>query len=224
MQQINGALLWLVTHTRPDMAWGLSLFASILARDLREAEYRAKHLLQYLQEFPEVGLVYRRLSQAEANVHRLFSDISWAPTGRNSQEASLQYVGARDCNLVSWHSSKQPLTAESTCESELIGATSALHRAYPLLLLAQEVTQHKAFIALGVDNLPAIRQLRLGDDGSFRTRHISIRGYRLSEAVNNGLVELSHVSTADIPADHLTKALSGQDMPIARSRLGLRIL
>ncbi len=79
-------------------------------------------------------------------------------------------------------------------------------------------------MALGVDNLPAIRQLRLGVDGPFRTRHISIRGYRLSEAVNDGLVELSHVSTADIPADHLTKALSGQDMPEAKTRRGLKIL
>ncbi len=52
MQQINGAILWLVTRTRPDMAWALSVFSTVLARDLREAEERAKHLLQYLSSHP----------------------------------------------------------------------------------------------------------------------------------------------------------------------------
>ncbi len=168
-----------------------------------------------------MGLVYKRLTKPLADMFRVSSGISWAPTGKQSHEASWQFVGMRDYNLVSWHSTKQPLTAESTCETELIGATFAMHRAYPLLLLAQENMQRKVHIALGISNLPAIRQLRLGRDGSYRTRHMSIRGYRLSEAIAEGLLELTHVGTTTIPADHLTKASSGQGMPKARRRFGL---
>ena len=42
--------------------------------------------------------------------------------------------------------------------------------------------------------------------------------------MHQGIVQLHHVGTADIPADHLTKAMSGQDMESARRRLGLVVL
>ncbi len=74
---------------------------------------------------------------------------------------------------------------------------------------------------LGADNLPTIRQLQAGVLGSFRTRHLSIRGHRISESLENGDMELVHVGTADIPPDHLTKALSARDVLDAKEKLGL---
>ena len=67
----------------------------------------------------------------------------------------------------------------------------------------------------------ACDQLRLGQLSLLRTRHISIRGLRLSESLQDRSLELAHVSTKDIPADHLTKAVSGQNLPGAMKKLGL---
>ncbi len=52
----------------------------------------------------------------------------------------------------------------STCESELIGASSGLAKALPHQLLMEEVTQASVGLVLGVDNTPAIRQVMLGQN------------------------------------------------------------
>ena len=133
----------------------------------------------------------------------------------------MQYVGLPGANAVSWHSTRQDLVAMSTCESELIGASSGLAKALPHQLLMEEVTQASVGLVLGVDNMPAIRQVRLGPESSYRTRHISIRGHRLSEMVRAGAVDLRYTSTTTQPADHLTKSMNGTTVQVARQVLGL---
>ena len=221
LQQIVGALLWVSTKTRPDISWALSILAASMARDLSEATNRARHLLQYLSSAPDYGLVYRRLPTELQSEYQVYTDISWAPLGERSQEASVQFVGAPGANLVAWHSTRQDLVALSTCESELIAATTGLSKSIPLQLMTQELSQSAVSLVLGVDNMPAIRQSRLGSESSFRTRHISIRGHRLSELVRSGKVDLRYTETKSQPADHLTKAMSGQSLASARQLLGL---
>ncbi len=99
-----------------------------------------------------------------------------------------------------------------------------MKRSRPLQLLVQELTRKPVSLVLGADNLPSIRQMRLGVLGPFRTRHLSIRGHRISESLENGDLEAVHVGTTDIPADHLTKALSAQDVLAAQTKLGLKEL
>ncbi len=123
--------------------------------------------------------------------------------------------------MIAWHSTRQDLTSESTCEAELIGASSAVKRARPLQLLVQELTRKPVNFVLGVDNLPSIRQLQMGVLCPYRTRHLSIRGHRISESLENGDMELYHVGTADIPPDHLTKALSARDVEDAKQKFGM---
>ena len=95
----------------------------------------------------------------------------------------MQYLGTPGANAVSWLSTRQDLVAMSTCESELIGASSGLAKALPHHLLAEEVAQAPVRLVLGVDNMPSIRQVRPGPESSYRTRHISIRRHGLSEMV-----------------------------------------
>ncbi len=163
-----GTTLWISTKTRPNIAWAQSLFASSLARDLTESTQRARHILQYLLQSAEYGLWCRRLEPEPLTEYQVYTDISWAPVGERNQEASVQYVGLPGANVVSWHSTRQDLVAMSTCESELIGASSGLAKAFPHQLLMEEITQASAGLVLGVDNMPAIRQVRLGSESSDR--------------------------------------------------------
>ena len=120
---------------------------------------RARHLKQYLPGTEVLGLEYRRLPKDVLSQYKVFSDISSAPTGGKSQEAGVQFLGQEGCHLVGWHSARQDLTAWSTCESELIGASSAASKALAAQFLVQELTQRQLNVSLGVDNLPSIRQL-----------------------------------------------------------------
>lgn len=48
-QQALGSLLWLVTRTRPDLAWAYSVAASMTTRNPKEAAVRVRHMLGYLK-------------------------------------------------------------------------------------------------------------------------------------------------------------------------------
>ena len=57
-QKILGALLWLSTRTRPDIACALSLAAQSLWHNLDHLKIRLRHLLQYLNTTRTFGLLY----------------------------------------------------------------------------------------------------------------------------------------------------------------------
>ena len=84
-------------------------------------------------------------------------------------EASVVFVGEKSVNAVSWHAGKQELTCLSTCGAELVGATSGIARGIRISLLLEEVTGRPAVRCLGVDNMPAIQQLKAGLHAPWRT-------------------------------------------------------
>ena len=57
-QKILGALLWLSTRTRPDIACAVSLAAQSQRQDLDQLKIRLRHLLQYLNTTKTFGLLY----------------------------------------------------------------------------------------------------------------------------------------------------------------------
>ena len=57
-QMILGALLWLSTRARPDIACAVSLAAQSLAHNLDHLKIRPRHLLQYLNTTKTCGLLY----------------------------------------------------------------------------------------------------------------------------------------------------------------------
>ena len=57
-QKILGALLWLSTRTRPDIACAVSLAAQSLWQDLDQLKIRLRHLLQYLNTTKTFGILY----------------------------------------------------------------------------------------------------------------------------------------------------------------------
>ena len=136
-------------------------------------------------------------------------------------ESSVVFIGAKAQNAVSWHAGKQELICLSTCESELVGATSGMSRSIRISLLLEEITGIPTVRCLGVDNMPSIQQLKAGLHAPWRTRHISIRGARLAEMIGRGEIQLEDTPTDGQPTNGLTKALAGQSIEHARRQLGM---
>jgi hypothetical protein len=91
-QRALGSLLWLVTRTRPDMAWSYSVAASMTTRMPQEAAARTRHLLGYLKQARGVGLVFRRPQQGYHRVD-IYADASFAPAGGPSHDGgAVAYV------------------------------------------------------------------------------------------------------------------------------------
>ena len=103
---------------------------------------------------------------------------------------------------MSWASERQTLIALSTCEAELIAATSAILAAQPMMLLLKEI-RRQVRATLRCDNAAAIAIVRK-EELSPRNRHLSIRAEYLRDLPEN--VSISYTSTGEQEA--VTKGLA----------------
>ena len=199
LQSLVGSLIWLSCRTRPDLAYGVSMAASVITRDLEECHLRTRHLAQYLATHLSEGLFYRYVEEGEQV--DIYGDASFAPGGSASRTGWILCLGS---HVVTWGSQRQTLIALSTCEAELIAATSAILAAQPMLLLLEEV-RREVRATLRCDNAAAIAIVRK-EELSLRNRHLSIRAEYLRDLPEN--VSISYTSTGEQKADVLTKGLA----------------
>ena len=118
LQSLVGSLIWLSCRTRPDLAYGVSMAASAITRDLEECHLRARHLVQYLATHLSEGLFSWYGEEGEQI--DIYGDASFAPGGSASRTGWILCLGS---HALTWGSQRQTLIALSTCEAELIAAT-----------------------------------------------------------------------------------------------------
>ncbi len=203
-QQALGSLLWLVTRTRPDLTWAYSVAASMTTRNPKEAANRVRHMLGYLKNTIELGFVYSRNDEGLCAID-VHADASFAPGGGASHGGSIAYVHG---NPVAWKSHRQTVVSASTAESELIEAADAHLHARTIMLMLAELDQQTSLIHLRCDNSAALSMVGEASSKAWRSRHISIRGHILDEAIREGEVQFSYVGTKEQKADGMTKGLS----------------
>ena len=127
-QRLVGELLWLVTRTRPDLAFTTSRMAQMVLRCPRAVVKLADQVWRYLKTTRMEGLSFhptRGTGWAGEDQSGLeaFSDASFAPGGGTSVGAvMIRWNGA----LMQWRAGRQPFPTLSAAEAELTEATEAL--------------------------------------------------------------------------------------------------
>ncbi|GJU30182.1 hypothetical protein Tco_1173771 [Tanacetum coccineum] len=112
----------------------------------------------------------------------------------------------------------------SSCESEFMAATGAACQALWLKRLLSELTGwEEKRITLKVDNISAIALVR-NPVFHGRSKHIDIRYHFIRECVENGHINVEHVSGELQRADILTKALPRLKFVTMRQMLGVQDL
>ncbi|CAE7450383.1 unnamed protein product [Symbiodinium necroappetens] len=139
-QALAGELLWVSGKTRVDIVYGVARVTSLVSRCPELAFKLGLHILCYLKGTKRIALKYQCTDdQPPHGVHNerrvtalpylleSFTDASFAPAGDRSFEAGLVQVGR---NLVFWSAGKQPFTALSTAEAELLGVLEGGFRGF----------------------------------------------------------------------------------------------
>jgi hypothetical protein len=154
------------------------------------------------------GMIRRgidRQDDEECNmIIRAYGDASFAPQGGRSHSGSIVMLSG---GPVSWRSGRQQLTAESTCEAELIAQAENSHLGLAVLDLLQELGE-KPRLEVFSDNRAVI--LMVAGGSSWRTRHFKIKAMALRDRLDRMTFVMAHLPGAIMPADGLTKALSVQ--------------
>ena len=206
VQAVVGELQWLASRTRPDLAYATSLVARMVHRRPCYALRLCNYILKYLHRVPSLGLHY--LPDDDVDTLHVKADTSFGPA--HEQFRSVQGVAVyHGSHLLLWSSSRQPFVTLSTAEGELVGYSEAFQCGMSLseLLLLFNYPTKKI---LEGDSKAALCQIT-SDAGSWRTRHLRLRAWKLREMVMGGDSQwlAQHVPGGELVADGLTKPLQG---------------
>ncbi|CAI6006620.1 unnamed protein product [Closterium sp. NIES-65] len=217
--ELVGCLMYLMTCTRPDLAYPLSILARYVAPGRHRPEHMAaaKRVLRYLCSTSGMGLVLGGRSPVVLTGH---ADASWADD-QATQRSSQGYTFSLGSGSVSWRATRSSSVLSSSCEAEIYaGAMAAQELRWLTYLLTDLGEPPRSPPVLYVDNkamLALCREQRL----EHRTKHIALRYFLARELQQRGQLRLAYVASEANTADVFTKALAPCDHQRFCTQLGL---
>ncbi|CAI7929748.1 unnamed protein product [Closterium sp. NIES-54] len=189
--ELVGCLMYLMTCTRPDLAYPLSLLARYVAPSRhRKVHWDAvKRVLRYLCGTSGMGLVLGGRARVVLTGH---DDASWVDD-LATQRSSQGYTFSLGSGSVSWRSTRSSSVLSSSCEAEIYaGAMAAQELRWLTYLLTDLGEVPRSPPDLYVDNkamLALCQEHRL----EHRTKHIALRYFLARELQQRGQLRLAYV-------------------------------
>ncbi|CAI7846592.1 unnamed protein product [Closterium sp. NIES-54] len=171
--ELVGCLMYLMTCTRPGLAYPLSLLARYVApgRDRKVHWDAAKRVLHYLCSTLGMGLVLGGQGSVVLTGH---SEISWIDD-HATQRLSQGYTFSLGSGSVSWRSTRSSSVLSSSCEAEIYaGAMAAQELRWLAYLLTDLGERPCSPPVLYVDNKAMIASCH-EQKLEHRTKHIALR-------------------------------------------------
>ncbi|CAI7737116.1 unnamed protein product [Closterium sp. NIES-53] len=171
--ELVGYLMYLMTCTRPDLAYPLSLLARYVAPGRHRKVHwdAAKRVLRYLCSTSGMGLVLGGRARVVLTGH---ADASWVDD-LATQRSSQCYTFSLGSGSVSWRSTRSSSVLSSSCKAEIYtGAMAAQELRWLTYLLTDLGEAPRSPPVLYVDNkamLALCQEHRL----EHRTKHIALR-------------------------------------------------
>ncbi|CAI7781495.1 unnamed protein product, partial [Closterium sp. NIES-53] len=203
--ELVGCLMYLMTCTRPDLAYPLSLLARYVAPGRHRKVHwdAAKRVLRYLCSTSGIGLVLGGRARVVLTGH---ADASWVDD-LATQRSSQGYTFSLGSGSVSWRSTRSSSVLNSSCEAEIYaGAMAAQELRWLTYLLIDLGEAPCSPPIMYVDNkamLALCQEHRL----EHRTKHISLRYFLARELQQCDQLRLAYVASQANTADVFTKAL-----------------
>ncbi|CAI7923676.1 unnamed protein product [Closterium sp. NIES-53] len=198
-------LMYLITCTRPDLAYPLSILACYVApgRHRKEHMDAAMRVLCYLCSTSGMGLVLGGRARVVLTGH---ADASWVDD-LATQRSSQGYTFRLGSGSISWRSTRSSSVLISSCEVEIYaGAMAAQELRWLTYLLTNLGEAPRSPPVLYVDN-KAIIALCQEHRLEHKTKHIALRYFFARELQQRGQLCLAYVATRASIADVFTKAL-----------------
>ena len=215
-QRLVGRLIYL-SHTRPDIAYAVSIVSRYM-HDPRSTHLNAAYrILRYLKGCPGKGILFSNSGHLSIEC---YTDADWAGCldDRRSTSGYCIFVGG---NLVSWRSKKQSVVARSTAEAELRSMVSGICELIWLRLLLTELQLYKGGpLRIYCDNQATINIVNNPIQHD-RTKHIEIDRHFIKEKLDEGTLQVSFVNSGDQLADVLTKGISVVNYMKLCNKMGL---
>lgn len=200
-QKLIGSLMYLAVLTRPDIAYSVSYLSQFNNCYSYVHWNYAKRILKYLSQTKTYCLKYSKESAGLVG----FVDADWA-SDATDRRSYTGFCFTKSGSAISWESKKQRTVALSSCEAEYMALSEACREAIYLQKLEFEIIGTYNKIVLYNDSQSALK-LANNYQSHKRSKHIDVRYHFIREVLRNDIIEARYLSTANMPADLLTKGL-----------------
>ena len=208
-RSIVGVLNYLAINTRMDISYVTGELSRFLNKPTSQQLQCVKKVVRYLAGNPYLGIQFIRSNHPLRLIGYCDANYAACPETRRSTTGycfKLEGVG-----MVSWASRRQRTVALSTTESEYMALAEACQEAKYLFSIAKEISTKMGLVLaekvrLFGDNQSAIA-IASNPIQHARTKHIDVRYHFVREVIKEGMVEVQYISTQNMKADMLTKAL-----------------
>lgn len=220
-RRLIGRLTFLVTATRPDIAFAVNQLSQYLAGPRKIHLEAAKHVLRYVKGTIDFGLTFSAKGSHLSGL-TAYADSAYANSAKS--RSTTGYIFFINGTPISWTSKKQSLTAQSSTEAEYMAVAEAAKQAiwirHFLYSTGKGSMYHGSPTVIYEDNQGAIK---IADNpvNHPKTKHIAVRYHAIRDHISNGEISLEYLSTDKMIADGLTKVTNH----VAQRRLvdGLRL-
>lgn len=219
---VIGKLNYLERATRPDIGYSTHQCARFSSCPKKEHGKAVRYIGRYLKGTRNEGLILRPNDSGELTMH-VDADFvgNWDPkltedrdTARSRHGYVISYSG---CPIV-WKSSLQTEVCLSSTESEYTGLSYGLRDAIPIMRLLDEMkdkgfpipsSKPKVHCRVFEDNSGALETAKIHKYRP-RTKHLHVKLHHFRDYVERGAISIHKISTANQPADFLTKPLNAE--------------
>jgi hypothetical protein len=121
-----GSIMYVILCTRPDVSYALSVTSRYQPNSYMEHWNAVKNILKYLRRTKNMFLVYGGDSELVISGYTYVS----FQTDRDDSRSQSGYVFLLNGGAMSWKSSKQETTADSTTEAEYIATSEVAKKGF----------------------------------------------------------------------------------------------
>ena len=206
----TGMLLYLVKHSRPDIANPVRELTKCMDGATPAAFKEMLRVIKHVLDTKTLGLRIEPKMLHKVLWHMvLWSDSDWAGDKDNRKSVSgliLFVLGVP----VMWRSKQQKTVALSSTEAEFIAASEAIKEVvFVIQVLVSIGIAVETPVVVRVDNMGAVFMSENQSSAS-RTRHIDTRWHYTRDLVNEKVIKIVFVRTAENKSDVLTKNVPGE--------------
>jgi hypothetical protein len=204
-QQQIGSLMYLMTATRPDLAYPVGLLARFMSNPSLIHQKALHRIWEYVTYSIDFKLTYK--SNPNSDTLSGYCDSDWGGD-IHTRKSTTGYIFLFRNSPISWNSRLQKTVALSSCEAEYMALKEAIKEQIYLKSLFGQIPILKEQFEnkLYTDSQSAI-ELAKNPIYHNRTKHIDIQYHFVRQAYVSRLTNLVYTPTERQLADGLTKPI-----------------
>ncbi|KAI9038199.1 uncharacterized protein KD926_011138 [Aspergillus affinis] len=214
-QRGTGSLQYLATKTRPDISRAACFLAEFNAAPTAKCWAALMHVIKYLKGTRTLGIKYQHNPTATAGTGtpEAYSDSDWGGPHTKARKSVGGYVFKLAGGPIAWQAKRQTCVATSSNEAEYIAASETSREACWIREIMKDLRLFNESpapcIPMHMDNKGAI-DLTTSDMQTKRSKHIDIRYHYTRDMIDQGIIQVKQIPTADMVADGCTKPLGSE--------------